>query len=357
MIYFDHASTQSADPEVLDFFVKCHGNGGFANPEAAHQAGKMTAKRLENAEEKLKKLLKITDDSVILWGNSGSELFRFIGAAGLKGAALSSRAEHPALTANLKNAGLLPVFAPLQNNGKITEIPENNGFSLAAFSVVNSEIGVINDFDILSDKVHETAPQSLMFADFIQGAGKMMPPEKWDFLAVSGHKFGAPGGSALLCRSSGIAGKIAAYRHRDYLTGRPEVPLIESMVFALEKMTEKMTENYDKITEINLFLREKLQNSVIFTANAGDCSPYILHFSVPDHQSGVLLRMLSEYGIMTAAGSACQAESPQPSPVLKALKWSDKKAYSAMRLSFAPSNTMQEAEFFVKTFYKVLENY
>ena len=77
----------------------------------------------------------------------------------------------------------------------------------------------------------------------------------------------------------------------------------------------------------------------------------------PGKQGAVVVRQLSEKGIMAGAGSACNAESDSGSPVLRALGFSKKESFSGLRLSFGFDFTRQEAEFLAENLLSVLKNY
>ena len=74
-------------------------------------------------------------------------------------------------------------------------------------------------------------------------------------------------------------------------------------------------------------------------------------------QGAVLVRMLSELGVMTSSGSACAAESPDPSPALLALGYRRNDAYSGLRLSFGGSPAPDTPDFLLAALEKVLQNY
>ena len=74
-------------------------------------------------------------------------------------------------------------------------------------------------------------------------------------------------------------------------------------------------------------------------------------------QGAVLVRMLSEEGVMASSGSACAAESPDPSPALLALGYKRNDAYSGLRLSFGGALAPEAAGILPAALEKVLQNY
>ena len=343
--YFDNAANSQTDQRILDFYREFSA-GNCSNQEAAHGGGYALRKRLEIAEEELSLALCGEKRSVI-WGNSGSELFNLLAdsflVAGQETAA--SVLEHPALLANLKRTAKNVQILPCGKTGKV-HAPQG-GF--LALHHVQSELGTLQEFPERS---------GITFCDAIQSAGKLHLPATPEIIAVSGHKFGAPGGAALLLKSNWKdAKKLQAfahdYRHTFYRCGRPDPALLLAMTEAAKQQQENRAKNLCNIQKINTLLRENFSATIPQEAS----SPYILHLNFPGFQSGVLVRMLSDAGFMVAAGSACASETDEPSPAMRAIGFSRKDAFSGLRISFGPQNTIEEAKKLQEALTRVLKNY
>ena len=347
MIYFDQAAAMMPEPEVLDFYRSAAAQY-FANQEAGHGAGYQLRRMLEDAGKRLLSALDADSGMKILWADSGSTLFHLFSHLPefSAGAIVTDPFCHPALAAALKRTGaeILHTFDPAKR------------IVLEAHTAVQSETGAWNQNPL---------PRVPLLLDTIQSAGKFAMPDA-DFLTVSGHKLGAPGGAALLYRDpAGERSKaFSRMRHTLYLAGRPEPAQIFAMVFAAERWQAKRAERLQTVTAINTFLRQELPKIQLpgrkfpqITLPQEKSSPYILHFLLPGMQSGVMVRMLSESGIFLASGSACQAETDDPSPALLAMGYSRADAYSGIRLSFGPANTLPEAQRFLECFAAAVKAY
>ena len=200
--------------------------------------------------------------------------------------------------------------------------------------------------------------------DSIQSSGKTAIPwdaAKLDYIFVSGHKIGAPGGAAVLTRNKAVRDNYLKLRHQEYLTGRVEPATILAMVEAVKR---RSTEGFyqEQVGKLNLSLR-KLLNAMpskikpIITTEFGEASEYILHCRLPGFQSAVIVRMLSEAGFAVSSGSACAAEVGGPSAALTAMGFKRDDAYSGLRISFSEKNTIEEVESLVETLQKVLSDY
>ena len=77
-------------------------------------------------------------------------------------------------------------------------------------------------------------------------------------------------------------------------------------------------------------------------------APQILSISVMGVRSEVLLHALEDREIYVSAGSACSSHKRKPSATLSAMGMSGDQIESTVRLSFSESNTMEEADCFLR---------
>ena len=360
-IYLDQAAAAYPDREVLDFYRAELEHSG-ANQEAAHRLGYELRRRLDAAARELSQALADRDDCTVIWGTSGTEIFNLLaGSPAVAGKrVLTSRLEHPALLAALRRSAAEVKFAPCGKDGRL-QMPEDSGAELAAFHQVQSELGVRQELRPL--------PGVPLFVDAIQAAGKLPLPPEFDLAAVSGHKFGAPGGAALLAhpRFAG-KGKLAEfahrYRHVEYRCGRPEPALLLTLAFAATRRRAAREATLRRISELNAAARELLTGLPLpggarsfCTVPAEAASPFILHLTLPGVQSGVVVRMLSEEDVMVAAGSACASETRTPSAALTQLGFSRELAYSGLRISFGFDTSPEDVKKMAEALKRVLKNY
>ena len=72
--------------------------------------------------------------------------------------------------------------------------------------------------------------------------------------------------------------------------------------------------------------------------------PYILNMSFLGVRGEVLLNSLSEKGLLVSTGSACAARHRGKNRILTAMGIKDARQDGAIRFSFSPENTAQEAD-------------
>ena len=66
---------------------------------------------------------------------------------------------------------------------------------------------------------------------------------------------------------------------------------------------------------------------------------------------------LNRAGFMVSARSTCESHSDNPSYVLQAMGFSDKRASSCIRISLAHTNTKEEADRFVSALKEIISHY
>lgn len=372
LIYFDHAAATPVRSELWpllpELAMRC-----YANPEAAHRLASEVRRLLEDAGQRLAAAVfgRTLPECGVVFGGSASELLALIGSLHrpAHAAGAGSQLEHPAVLAMLRRGCGAVRMTEVDRDGR-WQLPAtpDGAVALAAVSWVQSETGLIQPLDRMLPELRRAFPEALLLVDAVQGAGKLeFPAALPDLAVVSGHKFGAPGGAALLLLSPAarqLEKALAKLRRDDYLTGRTEPLNALLLSRAAELAAAECKPNFERVAALGRLLRAGLANlelpvgkEVIFTAAEERSSPYILHFVLPGYDSGVLVRMLSQRDIMVAAGSACRAESKLPSAALTALGFPRRLGHSGLRLSFSPANTVAEAQTFLKVLPEVLRDY
>ena len=373
-VYLDNAAAMPADELALDDFRR------FAmefpgNQEAGHGAGYAVRKRLELAERELAGALCPDSPGTahVIWSHTGTDAIGgTIAAMNISGGNIvTSKLEHPAMLAALRRTKAEIRYVEITRDGQVNFdslrklVDAETG--LVVLFHVQSETGAWHDLQALLEIrniINAKAPKAEFMLDTIQSAGKMPIPwqaVKLDYIFVSGHKIGAPGGAAVITRSKAVKENYTKLRHRDYLTGRVEPATILAMVEAV-KRRHVNGYYYEHVEGLNRYLRELLADmpgkvTPVMTAEPEKASSYIVHCTLPGFQSAIIVRMLSEAGFIVAAGSACAAEAGGPSAALKAMGFSDNDAFSGLRISFSEKNTRDELATFVQVLQKSLLDY
>lgn len=374
MIYFDHAAAEPVPAEVLkcceNFLQKYSGN-----IESAHAQGYALRKELEQFDQSLFEALlpaACQHKWAVFYGNNAAELFNAVGylLGGDSYIAWSSGLEHPVMRKMLTRSFAEVQDFTLDAYGIIRDFPAADArVRLVVIPWVQSEIGVKQDVAALISVLRKKVPDAVILLDAAQASFYQYPADAPlpDLMFVSGSKYGVPGGAVLLaCGANAEMLKkgFEKLRKEEYLTGRNNMFQSALMVAAITANAVHRAEDLAQVENVSRFLRRKLDNRPLpngktlrLTVPEEYSAGNILHIQLPGYQSGVLVRMFSAANIMVAAGSACQSETKEPSAVLTALGLSKNDAFSGLRLSFAGSNTLAEAEEFVRTLETILQNY
>ena len=359
MLYLDWAAAAPPEEKTLEY-ARTLWREEFANQESGHALGFGLRQKIAEAEKSLSQIFWGRADGKAVWGASCTELFQLVAASPLvRGRrAASSVLEHPALSAALKREAKELVTLRSDKQGQLVPEPDEK-VSLAAFHQVQSELGAVQDLP----RLFAAFPGAVRFVDAAQGAGKLELPE-CDLVAVSGAKLGVPGGGAALLvnpawkGAAEFAAFASAYRRQEHRLSRVHPAVISLLAFAAEQREQSREKICREMRCFNAELRARLAGTKLRpTLPAEVASPFILHLTAPGMQGAVLVRMLSELGVMASSGSACAAESPDPSPALLALGYRKNDAYSGLRLSFGGRPAPDAADFLLAALEKVLQNY
>ena len=176
---------------------------------------------------------------------------------------------------------------------------------------------------------------ALLLADGAQAAGKMALPDA-DFIAISGHKFGAPPGiGALLVRDLGTL-SASGGQERGYRRGTENLPAAAGMAAALASRAFA-----DAMPGLAA-LREQLEQAIVAEGGMviGASAPRIATigaYAMPGVGNASQLVQLDLAGIAVSAGSACSSGSMKASRVLAAMHAAPEIASTVVRVSFGPS--------------------
>jgi len=191
----------------------------------------------------------------------------------------------------------------------------------------------------------------LYHCDAVQAAGKVeinVRNTPINYLALTGHKFHAPKGIGALYirRKTPISPFIhGGHQERNLRGGTESVPLIVGMGKAAE-LTHKTLLGYDKkVRPLRDALEEGILERVPNTELNGHMTQRLsntTNISFHGIESEALLILLDKEGICASSGSACLADSDEPSHVIRAMKPESVASQRMIRFSLDVSNTADE---------------
>jgi len=147
-----------------------------------------------------------------------------------------------------------------------------------------------------------------------------------DYLSLTAHKFHAPKGIGVLYvrRKTPVSPYLyGGHQERNLRGGTESVPLIVGMGKAAELARKNLTD-YDKKVRP---LRDKLENGILSSIPNTELNGHktqrlsnTTNITFHGIESEALLILLDQEGICASSGSACLADSDEPSHVIKAMK-------------------------------------
>ncbi len=337
MIYLDNNATTKTDDSVVEamlpYFTK-----DYANPSSIYDFAKPAAKAVKQARGQIKDFLGAASENDVYFTASGSESANMA----IRGVLNFNKNKRHVITSKVEHACVLNLYNQLEKEGykvdyigvnakgelDLAELKEKIDFDTALVSIMyaNNETGVIFPIQEISEIIKSKNPQTKLFVDAVQAAGKIpIDLEGVDLLGISGHKFHAPKGIGALYVNPGVMITpliVGGHHERGKRAGTENVPYIVGMGKAATLALEGL--HHEK-TEIKR-LRDKLEAGVLKTIfnsrlNTGIVNrvPNTTNIGFEYIEGELILLHLSDLGICASSGSACTSGSLEPSHVLRAM--------------------------------------
>ena len=357
-IYLDHAATTPVREEVFEAMKPFYGPR-FGNPSSTHRWGREARAALDEARERVGRCLGARPDEICFTsGGTEADNLAILGAwralkAKGRTAVVTTPIEHKAILGAVHQAGREGAserFLGMTADGVIDSASfdqlVDDEVAVCSMMWVNNEIGTIQPVPELAAKAK--ARGAFVHTDAVQAFGKIpidAQKQQFDFLTISGHKFGAPKGIGALFIRRGT--HIEPLMHggtqdRGRRPGTENVAAAVGIARAAELTLAECEAHCARIRK----LRDKLEAGIlakvpdaVIHGRGAERAPHIVNVSVPGTDSESLLMALDLRGIAASGGSACQSGSVTPSHVLSALGIRPDLASAAIRMSLGVLTT------------------
>ena len=361
-IYMDYNATTPVDPGVSEAMLP-YLREKFHNPSSIYSGAKEVKKAIEEAREKVARLIGTKPKEVIFTGG-GSEADNHA----IKGVAFALRGKgNHIITSAIEHHAVLHTCQFLEKMGfEVTYLPVNRygivepevlkeaireETILVSIMMANNEIGTMEPIKELAEVAHERGV--LFHTDAVQAVGKIPVNVKElgvDMLSLSAHKFYGPKGVGGLYVRWGV--KIPSLIHgggqeRGRRAGTENVAGIVGAGRAAEIAMEEMDEEERKIRP----LRDKLEKElvgripqVIVNGHPEKRLYNTLNICVKGIEGEGMLALLDMNGISASSGSACTSGSLEPSHVLLAIGLPHEIAHGSLRFSLGKYNTEEDVD-------------
>lgn len=375
IIYLDNNATTMVDKRVVEAMIPYFSNE-FGNPSSIYELAHEAHSALENSREVIKEFFGAGDTKEIIFTSCGTEsanaaIRGVIEANPTKRHIITTKVEHPCVLNTFKEfeeKGYRVDYLNVDENGEllIDELKTlaDDDTSLVAIMAANNETGAIYPYEEAAEIVKSINPNTKVFIDAVQAAGKIkldVKNTKVDLMGISGHKFHAPKGVGAMYIKKGTIIKpymTGGHQERGLRGGTENVPYIVGMARAAELAMAALEFENKTVKELrdrlecgilenvkNARLNSRTKNRVPNTTNIG--FEYI--------EGELILLHLDKLGICASSGSACTSGSLEPSHVLRAMKTPFTSLHGSIRFSLSRFTTKEEIDFVVQNMPLVIK--
>jgi cysteine desulfurase len=333
------------------------------NPSSVHAEGRAARALIEDAREKVARLVGARPDDVV-FTSGATEANNWVLRRSWR-SILFSDIEHTSVRAPCLGAEGRLVRLPAGRNGAvevdaalalIADLARDGAANggLLTLQSANNETGVVQPLAPLAAAARQNGLK--VFTDAVQAAGKMpldVVAMDVDYLSLSAHKIGGPKGIGIL------------YARDDATDGRGLPPLM--LGGGQERRRRGGTENVLSIAgfgaaadaalkglaqmERQRRLRDRMEREIVAATpeavvigSEAERLANTTCVALPGRKGSELIIALDLAGIAASAGSACSSGKVAASHVLAAMGIEPELAQGAVRLSIGPTTTEQDID-------------
>jgi cysteine desulfurase len=356
-IYLDYNATTPVDAAVLDAMLP-YLRGEFGNPSSAHGLGRRAHEAVEAARAEVAALIGASPDEIIFTsGGTEASNIAIRGAARIDDTrrdVVTSTIEHPATEACcvfLKGEGHKVTRVAAETNGLIdpTRVTAAIDGKTALVTIIHAqnEIGTIQLIAEIALAARRHG--ALLHVDAAQSVGKIAVNVEElgaDMLSIAGHKLYAPKGVGVLYIRRGISLPpllLGAGQERGRRPGTENVPYIVALGEACRIAGVLLEREAKRLSGLSSDLFTALNREIPGIILVGDPQrrlPNTLNALFPNASGSKVLEKCRR--VMASTGSACHADSEEPSAILTALGIARDNALGAVRLSLGRDTTKED---------------
>jgi cysteine desulfurase len=337
--YFDAASAEPLHPSGREALLAAL-DDGWADPARLHREGRRAQLLLEQAREAMAAEIGCRPDELSFTG-SGTQAVHLavLGAVQARQSAargpghlVASAVEHSSvLNAADWLAGRTGTAVTLTGVDRLGRADaaefaialQRERTLLACLQSANHEVGTVQPAAEAAAAC-EAAGVPLM-VDVAASAGRMPVPDGWSLLTASARKWGGPAGVGLLAVRKGTRWREpfpADDRENRRVPGFPNVPAVLGAAASLSAMSRERPGADAALRALVGLIRSEVPRTVPDAVVYGDPDarlPHIVTFSCLYVDGEALVTELDRAGFSVSSGSACVADTRQPSHVLAAM--------------------------------------
>lgn len=375
-VYLDCNATAPLRPQAraaMAVALECLGN-----PSSVHAEGRAARRVVEEAREKVARLLGAASGNVTFTsGGTEANMLALTPAIetrdskALRTRLLISALEHVSVRAGgrfapeaieqipVTEAGVVDVAALKARLGDLQAAGER---VLVSVMLANNETGAVQPIREVAREAHEAG--ALLHVDAVQGAGRIscdITALGADLLTISAHKLGGPKGAGALIRRHdeihvGAPLIKGGGQERGLRAGTENVAAIAGFGAAAQAAGEALQADGQRMAALRGKLEAGLKAAtpgvIVFSAEA-ERLPNTTLFAVPGIKAETAVIALDLEGIAVSSGAACSSGKVQASHVLAAMGVPPELARGSIRVSLGWETAEAEVERFLNAWIKV----
>ena len=373
-VYLDYAATTPLDITVEAAMRNVSSLPG--NPSSLHREGSKARELLEDARERLGRVLGVRSQEIILTSGGTESNNQVIFGFGLGGGHIVTTAvEHSAIISParaLEASGrtqvtyLTPDWTGWVDPQAVLEALRPDTV-LVSVQHVNNEVGTIQD--IASIGAICKAKGIALHVDAVQSLGYVSLEtvmKSADLVTISAHKFYGPKGIGALWVAHALEGRrgqqlapllYGGAQERGLRGGTHNTPGAVGMAVAAEIAHAMQPSESERLEGLRDAFSAKLLevDGVTLNGHLTQRSPRHVNITAHGTDGEALLMNLDLEGVAASSGSACSAGTLEASHVLIAMGRSATEARASVRFSLGRDTTQDMLEFAVGAFKKALE--
>lgn len=358
-VYLDYNATTPVDPDVLRAMLPFL-REDYGNPSSAYELGRRARDAVEHARTEVAALIGARPDEIVFTSCATESTNMAVrGAVQMRpgrSGVVTSTIEHPATEAccNMLERDSHPISrVPCDSEGLLDPEAVAAGIDdrtvLVTLIHAQNEIGTIQPLSAISETAHKRGV--LVHADAAQSVGKIpvnVDELGVDLLTIAGHKLYAPKGIGALYIRRGLSLPALLYGAGQEAGRRPgteNVPYIVALGEACRLAAIHLEGGAERIHSLTRQLLVLLQRNVPGLTLVGHPDarlPNTLNVLFPGVSGRLVLDACP--AVAASTGSACHADSEEPSAILTALGLPRDQALGAVRLSVGRNTTQDDIE-------------
>jgi cysteine desulfurase len=337
--YFDAASAEPLHPSAREALLTAV-DDGWADPARLHREGRRAGLLLDHAREAVAVEVGCRPDELSFTA-SGTQAVHLAVLGAVQARQSAARGPGHLVASAVEHSAVLNAADWLErvtgtavtitgvdslgraDAGEFTAALQRDRTLLACLQSANHEVGTLQPVeDVAAECERYRVP---LLVDAGASAGRIPVPPGWSLLTASARKWGGPAGVGLLAVRKGTRWREPGPsddRENRRVPGFPNVPAILAAAASLTAISRERGGSDAALRALVARIRATVPQTVPDSVVYGDPEarlPHIVTFSCLYVDGEALVTELDKAGFSVSSGSACVADTRQPSHVLAAM--------------------------------------